>query len=83
MKMPGIKFAMARSQLLDGGLPGAPIPEMIQRSFHPARSGHIHLASHTVRRVAQLAAILQKSVHRQETCRETNWLAHGKAAGGP
>ncbi len=39
----GIAFALARSDLLEGRVAGAPLQDMIRRSFHPTRSGNIHL----------------------------------------
>jgi predicted AlkP superfamily pyrophosphatase or phosphodiesterase len=42
-RFPGIKFAMTRSDLLAGRVPDAPIPRMIRRSFHPTRSGNVHV----------------------------------------
>ena len=43
VKLPGIMYAMTRRDLLDGRVANAPIQQMIRRSFHPERSGHIHL----------------------------------------
>jgi hypothetical protein len=43
MKLPGIAYAMSRSDLLAGRVADAPIQNMIPRSFHPTRSGHIHV----------------------------------------
>ena len=34
---------MTRSALLEGRVAGAPIQDQIRRSFHPQRSGNIHL----------------------------------------
>jgi predicted AlkP superfamily pyrophosphatase or phosphodiesterase len=34
---------MTRSDLLAGRVPDAPIPRMIRRSFHPTRSGNVHV----------------------------------------
>ena len=42
-KLPGIMYALTRSDLLQGRIAQAPIQQMIRRSFHPVRSGHIHL----------------------------------------
>lgn len=39
----GIAYALTRSDLLEGRVAGAPMQEMIRRSFHPTRSGNIHL----------------------------------------
>jgi predicted AlkP superfamily pyrophosphatase or phosphodiesterase len=43
MKLPGIAYTMTRSDLLAGRVAEAPIQNMIRRSFHPTRSGHIHV----------------------------------------
>jgi len=43
MKLPGIAYALARSDLLEGRVAGTPIQNQIRRSFHPRRSGNIHL----------------------------------------
>ena len=43
IKLPGIAYAMTRTALLDGRVAGAPIQDQIRRSFHPRRSGNIHL----------------------------------------
>lgn len=43
MKIPGIAYAMTRSDLLAGRITESPIQNQIRRSFHPTRSGNIHL----------------------------------------
>jgi predicted AlkP superfamily pyrophosphatase or phosphodiesterase len=43
IKLPGITYAMTRTELLEGRVAGAPIQDQIRRSFHPQRSGNIHL----------------------------------------
>ena len=43
MKVEGIVYAMTRSDLLAGRITESPIQNQIRRSFHPARSGNIHL----------------------------------------
>ncbi len=42
-KIPGIRYAMSRSELLDGRYVDAPIQRQIRRNFHPERSGAVHL----------------------------------------
>jgi len=42
-KIPGIRYAMSRSELLDGRYVDAPLQRQIRRNFHPDRSGAIHL----------------------------------------
>ena len=42
-KIPGIRYAMSRSELIDGRYADAPIQRMIRRNFHPDRSGAVHL----------------------------------------
>ena len=42
-KMPGIAYAMPRSDLLAGRITESPVQNQIRRSFHPTRSGNIHL----------------------------------------
>jgi predicted AlkP superfamily pyrophosphatase or phosphodiesterase len=42
-KVPGIAYALTRADLLAGRTVGAPIQVQIQRSFHPSRSGNVHL----------------------------------------
>jgi predicted AlkP superfamily pyrophosphatase or phosphodiesterase len=42
-KIPGIRFAMSRSELLEGRYADSPIQRQIRRNFHPDRSGAIHL----------------------------------------
>ena len=42
-KKRGIAYALTRSDLLEGRVVGAPMQDMIRRSFHPVRSGNIHL----------------------------------------
>ena len=43
MKVPGIAYAMARSDLFAGRMTESPVQNQIRRSFHPTRSGNIHL----------------------------------------
>ncbi len=43
IKLPGITYAMTRTALLEGRVAGGPIQDQIRRSFHPQRSGNIHL----------------------------------------
>ena len=43
MKVEGIVYAMTRSDLLAGRITESPIQNQIRRSFHPARSGNIHM----------------------------------------
>ncbi len=43
MKLPGIAYALARSDLLEGRWVDSPLQQQIRRSFHPKRSGNIHL----------------------------------------
>jgi predicted AlkP superfamily pyrophosphatase or phosphodiesterase len=43
MKVPGILYALARSDILEGRLVNAPLQARIQRSFSPGRSGNVHL----------------------------------------
>ncbi len=43
MKVPGIAYAMKRSDLLAGRITESPIQNQIRRSFHPTRSGNIHM----------------------------------------
>ncbi len=43
MKVPGIAYAMTRSDLLAGRITESPLQNQIRRSFHPKRSGNIHL----------------------------------------
>lgn len=43
MKVPGIAYAMTRSDLLAGRITESPIQNQIRRSFHPSRSGNIHM----------------------------------------
>ena len=43
VKLPGIAYALGRSDLYAGRVVNAPVQRMIRRSFHPARSGDIHL----------------------------------------
>ena len=43
IKIPGIAYALTRTALLDGRVAGSPVQEQIRRSFHPVRSGNIHL----------------------------------------
>ena len=42
-KKEGIAYALTRSDLMEGRVAGAPMQDMIRRSFHPVRSGNIHL----------------------------------------
>ncbi|MFT5041259.1 MAG: putative AlkP superfamily pyrophosphatase or phosphodiesterase [Hyphomicrobiaceae bacterium] len=42
-KIQGVRYAMSRSELLDGRYVDAPIQLQIRRNFHPDRSGAIHL----------------------------------------
>jgi predicted AlkP superfamily pyrophosphatase or phosphodiesterase len=39
--VPGVALAATRADLLAGRLPDTPVARMLQRSFHPARSGHV------------------------------------------
>ncbi len=43
MKVDGIAYAMTRSDLLAGRITESPIQNQIRRSFHPVRSGNIHM----------------------------------------
>jgi predicted AlkP superfamily pyrophosphatase or phosphodiesterase len=43
MKIPGIAYAMSRSDLLAGRITESPFQNQIRRSFHPTRSGNIHM----------------------------------------
>jgi len=43
MKIDGIAYAMTRSDLLAGRITESPIQNQIRRSFHPERSGNIHM----------------------------------------
>jgi predicted AlkP superfamily pyrophosphatase or phosphodiesterase len=43
MKIPGIAYAQTRGDLLAGRITESPIQNQIRRSFHPTRSGNIHL----------------------------------------
>ncbi len=42
-KIPGIFYALSRSEILDGRLANAPLQDKIRRSFSPGRSGDVHL----------------------------------------
>ena len=43
MKIPGIAYAMTRCDLLAGRITESPVQNQIRRSFHPTRSGNIHM----------------------------------------
>jgi predicted AlkP superfamily pyrophosphatase or phosphodiesterase len=43
MKVPGIVYAMTRSDMFAGRITESPIQNQIRRSFHPVRSGNIHM----------------------------------------
>jgi len=43
LKIPGIAYAMTRSDLLAGRITESPVQNQIRRSFHPTRSGNIHM----------------------------------------
>ena len=43
VKLPGIAYAMSRSELVDGQYVDAPLQRQIRRSFHFDRSGSVHL----------------------------------------
>jgi predicted AlkP superfamily pyrophosphatase or phosphodiesterase len=43
IKIPGIAYALTRSDLLDGRITDSLIQNQIRRSFHPTRSGNIHM----------------------------------------
>ena len=43
IKLPGIHYALTRSELLAGAYADAPIQRQIRNNFHPVRSGHVHL----------------------------------------
>lgn len=43
MKIPGIAYAQTRSDILAGRITESPVQNQIRRSFHPTRSGNIHL----------------------------------------
>ncbi len=42
-KLPGMAYALTRSDLLAGRIADAPLQHQIRRSFHPTRSGNVHL----------------------------------------
>ncbi len=43
VRIPGIAYAMTRSDLLAGRITESPVQNQIRRSFHPVRSGNIHM----------------------------------------
>lgn len=43
IKIPGIAYAQTRSDLLAGRITESPVQNQIRRSFHPTRSGNIHI----------------------------------------
>ncbi len=43
IKLPGIAYAMSRSELIDGRYADSPVQKQIRRNFHADRSGAIHL----------------------------------------
>jgi predicted AlkP superfamily pyrophosphatase or phosphodiesterase len=43
IKLPGIAYAMSRSELVDGQYADAPLQRQIRRNFHFDRSGSVHL----------------------------------------
>jgi hypothetical protein len=43
MKIPGIAYAQTRSDLLAGRITESPVQNQTRRSFHPTRSGNIHM----------------------------------------
>jgi predicted AlkP superfamily pyrophosphatase or phosphodiesterase len=43
MKIPGIAYSMTRDDLLTGRITESPVQNQIRRSFHPTRSGNIHM----------------------------------------
>jgi predicted AlkP superfamily pyrophosphatase or phosphodiesterase len=43
IKIPGIAYALTRSDLLAGRITESPIQNQIRRSFHPTRSGNVHM----------------------------------------
>jgi hypothetical protein len=60
MKIPGIYYALTRSDLIEGRYADAPLQRQIRNSFHPVRSGHVHLVPdqgwflHSTREAEQL-----------------------------
>ncbi len=43
MKIPGIRYAISRSELLEGRYADGPIQRQIRRNFHPDRSGAVYI----------------------------------------
>lgn len=43
IKIPGIAYALTRSDLLAGRITESSVQNQIRRSFHPTRSGNVHL----------------------------------------
>jgi hypothetical protein len=43
MRLPGVALAVPRSALESGAVPVSPVVRQVQRSFHPERSGDLHL----------------------------------------
>jgi hypothetical protein len=43
IKIPGIAYALTRSDLMAGRITESPVQNQIRRSFHPTRSGNIHM----------------------------------------
>jgi predicted AlkP superfamily pyrophosphatase or phosphodiesterase len=43
IKIPGVAYAMSRSELLDGRFADSPLQRQIRRNFHPGRSGAVYL----------------------------------------
>jgi predicted AlkP superfamily pyrophosphatase or phosphodiesterase len=42
-RTPGVEAAFSRSQILGGRLPDTAVARAVRRSFHPARSGDVHV----------------------------------------
>jgi len=68
-KIPGIFYAMSRSELLEGRYADSPIQRQIRRNFHPDRSGAVYLVPdqywflHSTDEAAQLGLSGLAAIH--------------------
>jgi len=67
--VPGIFYALSRSEILDGRVANAPLQDMIRRNFSPGRSGNVHLIQdqywflHSTDEAAQMGIEALAAIH--------------------
>ncbi len=69
LKLPGIAYALTRSDLLAGRVADSPVQNQIRRSFHPTRSGSVHMVQeqywflHSTEEAKQMGIVAFAALH--------------------